>query len=81
MSNFVITPAREFGVFDFRFPVAGKCSRGMHYCMVSVVHGAPVNHCHGWDGNTEAPTITPSIDCAPRGCTFHGHVSAGKVTP
>jgi hypothetical protein len=81
MSAFKITPTREPGVFDLKFPVAGKCSRGMSECRISVVHGAPKHPCHGWDGNTEAPTVTPSIGCEVRGCTFHGFITAGKVTP
>ena len=32
----------------------------------------------GWDGNLEAPTITPSINCV-GGCGWHGFITAGKV--
>jgi hypothetical protein len=32
----------------------------------------------GWDGNFEAPTITPSINCV-GGCGWHGFITAGKV--
>lgn len=78
-----ISPATSQGadVFDFQFPVLGKCSRGMSVCGITVVKGAPCAPHHGWDGNTETPTVTPSINCEPRGCTFHGFVTAGKVTP
>lgn len=81
MSAFKITPTSEAGVFDLKFPVEGKCSRGFQECRISVVHGAPKHPAHGWDGNAEAPTVTPSIGCEPRGCTFHGFITAGKVTP
>lgn len=32
----------------------------------------------GWDGNTEKPTITPSIDCS-KGCGWHGHIINGEL--
>lgn len=80
-TTFKFSPAREPGVLDLQFPVEGKCSRGMRMCAISVVHGAPKAPAHGWDGNEQAPTVTPSIDCSPRGCRFHGFITAGKVTP
>ena len=40
-----------------------------------------------WDGNLDAPTITPSIDCRalteegkPAGCGWHGFIRAGMMT-
>ena len=33
-----------------------------------------------WDGNMEAPTVTPSIGCDAK-CGWHGHITAGEVTP
>ncbi len=30
-----------------------------------------------WDGNRDAPTITPSIDCS-RVCGWHGWLTAGQ---
>lgn len=40
----------------------------------------------GWDGNTEKPTLTPSIDCIAEkdgkptgGCGWHGHITAGVM--
>jgi hypothetical protein len=32
-----------------------------------------------WDGNREAPTINPSINCG--GCGWHGFVRGGKFEP
>jgi len=32
-----------------------------------------------WDGNMEAPTITPSIGCENR-CGWHGHITNGEAT-
>lgn len=29
-----------------------------------------------WDGNADAPTLTPSIDCQ-GGCGWHGYLTAG----
>lgn len=32
-----------------------------------------------WDGNREAPTFTPSINCASRtDCMWHGYIRAGR---
>lgn len=33
-----------------------------------------------WDGNMEAPTITPSIGCDSR-CGWHGNIVKGEITP
>lgn len=30
-----------------------------------------------WDGNREAPTFTPSINCE-KHCGWHGHIRAGR---
>ena len=33
-----------------------------------------------WDGNREAPTLTPSIACGmPKGCDWHGYMTAGRL--
>ena len=38
-----------------------------------------------WDGNMEAPTLSPSINCLaekdgkPSGCGWHGHIIAGEM--
>lgn len=39
----------------------------------------PVRRWH-WDGNMQEPTITPSIGCDHR-CGWHGHITAGDITP
>lgn len=31
-----------------------------------------------WDGNTEAPTVSPSINCT-GGCGWHGYMKAGTL--
>lgn len=60
------------------------CPNGKKICGVAITRGPenPETHHHGWDGNMEAPTITPSIGCdhAPR-CGWHGHIIAGIRTP
>lgn len=70
--------AQGVGIFVMRCPGNPK-----KICAVGVNRG-PANQelrLHGWDGNIEAPTITPSIGCdnAPR-CGFHGHIVAGVRT-
>jgi hypothetical protein len=34
-----------------------------------------------WDGNEEAPTLSPSVDCRVEdgGCGWHGWIRAGKL--
>lgn len=33
-----------------------------------------------WDGNEQAPTLSPSINCNGNGgCGWHGHMKAGKL--
>jgi hypothetical protein len=41
----------------------------------------------GWDGNSESPTVTPSINCISEkngkptgGCGWHGFITAGRMT-
>lgn len=83
MSIFRISPAISQGddVFDLRFPVHGKCSKGRHECAITVVKGPPQAPHHGWDGSIEQPTVTPSIGCESRGCSFHGFIQGGEVKP
>ena len=33
-----------------------------------------------WDGNMEAPTLSPSIGCDAK-CGWHGHIVAGDIAP
>lgn len=33
-----------------------------------------------WDGNMQAPTITPSIGCDAK-CGWHGHITSGEIAP
>ncbi len=69
------------GVNEIRFP----CRQGkFEGCVVKLTLGPPdqVNARWHWDGNLDAPTITPSIGCDqhPR-CGWHGHIIAGEITP
>lgn len=55
-------------------------------CIQKVTLGAPVADTGGnrwhWDGNMEAPTLSPSIGCdLPRRCGWHGHIVNGGATP
>lgn len=67
------------GVFELSFDNP-KCSKWGR-CIINVVKGAPRERIHGWNGDMERPTITPSIDCTSRGCKFHGHIIDGEVKP
>ena len=60
-----------------RFP----CPRGDGECMIAL---RPIQKLSNgasweWDGNREAPTISPSINCG--GCGWHGWIRAGKFEP
>src|SRR4030088_2816151 len=61
------------------------CPRGRGECMVPIF---PRAYSYGatwrWDGNRDAPTLTPSINCLAEkdgqklaGCGWHGWVRAG----
>lgn len=55
------------------------CSGGKYAnCILRITRGeakVPVWH---WDGNREAPTLSPSIGCDHR-CGWHGHLIAGEL--
>ena len=42
----------------------------------------PIQNCPTWtwDGNRDAPTLSPSINCNGKGgCGWHGFIKAGKL--
>ncbi len=49
-----------------------------HMCQVLLkpwpIQGAPT---WNWDGNTEKPTLTPSINCGD--CKWHGFITNGEI--
>ena len=47
---------------------------GTHNCL-PVVQGPAAGRAWGWDGNSEAPTLSPSIHCLGH---WHGHLQAGE---
>lgn len=64
----------------------GKPFNGAEHIQIYPMH-APNNWAqpgdiNGWDGNREAPTFSPSIDCTNGGkrpeC-WHGYIRAGRV--
>ena len=62
--------------------IAFYCPNGTNrICQIPLTLGAPVDgpdrRWH-WDGNMQAPTITPSIGCDNR-CGWHGHITAGHT--
>lgn len=51
-------------------------------CGIAITDGpadAAKNIWH-WDGNTEEPTLSPSIGCDQR-CGWHGHIIKGEILP
>lgn len=70
-----ITDPDKVDSLEFRCPRTGK------YCG-SILVGHKVKPVFGnaptwkWDGNFEAPTLTPSINCV-SGCGWHGYLTAG----
>jgi hypothetical protein len=71
------------GVDTIQFWCRGGKNR---ICSVSLTLGPQVDADeHGmrrwhWDGNMEAPTVSPSIGCDAK-CGWHGHINAGEVLP
>lgn len=60
------------------------CPNRNSQCGVSIIKGAAdeATGRHGWDGNKDEPTITPSIGCTTQGrCGFHGNVIKGVREP
>jgi hypothetical protein len=57
------------------------CPRGRPLCGVPLKPSPPNRKgCSwNWDGNTTTPTVTPSINCEPPGCGWHGFVTNGRV--
>lgn len=61
-----------------------RCPNGKNrQCQIQLTLGeqtdGPPRRWH-WDGNVEAPTITPSIGCDQR-CGWHGHITNGETHP
>jgi hypothetical protein len=69
------------------------CPRGTGHCGAVVIgngHKPPGEKTWRWDGNVEAPTLTPSINCLAHdpkdasvkyaGCGWHAHLTAGVFT-
>lgn len=66
------------------------CPRGQGSCNVPLFPNATSKgHSWKWDGNREAPTLTPSINCLAHnpknpkekyaGCGWHGWITAGDI--
>lgn len=71
------------GVDTIQFRCRGGKNR---ICSVSLTLGSAVEadelgvrRWH-WDGNMHAPTLAPSIGCDAK-CGWHGHITAGDITP
>jgi len=73
------------GHFDF------ACVRGRGYCgsvAIGCGHKPAGNKTWAWDGNVDAPTLSPSINCLSHGpngekyagCGWHGWLRAGEWT-
>ena len=84
--GFTLTPGCGFnpaGVDSIQFWCRGVKKR---ICSVDLTLGPAVEadeqgrrRWH-WDGNMEAPTLAPSIDCGAK-CGWHGHIQNGDATP
>jgi hypothetical protein len=68
------TPPEEVHRFGFRCPRKGHMCEGLN--LRGRGHDIP-NKSWTWDGNVEAPTFSPSINCG--GCGWHGFIEAGKL--
>ena len=62
------------------FFLAFVCPRGQH-CGVHVgpVQGLDERRVWSWDGNRDAPTLSPSINCGQ--CGWHGFIRQGTMVP
>ena len=82
--GFVVVKGGEPQAIVFRCRGPNRPPNGMQ-CLVNIVRGDPdlIAHRHGWDGNRDEPTITPSIGCDshPRRCGWHGNIIKGEITP
>lgn len=57
------------------------CPRTNQLCGVALFPDTlPNDATWHWDGNAEAPTLTPSINCV-GGCGWHGSLTKGVFTP
>jgi hypothetical protein len=70
-----IIDVRDDGRAKVEFPCPGKKSET---CMQSVWQRPATGCMWQWDGNREAPTLSPSIDC--QICGWHGFIVAGTLT-
>lgn len=62
------------------FPCQGQPPRGTCQIALRPEQKNAVGASWRWDGNREAPTITPSINCE-KICGWHGYITAGKFSP
>jgi hypothetical protein len=49
-------------------------------CQIPMRRGEAKDGVFGWDGDTQEPTLTPSIGCDAR-CGWHGRIIKGDWTP
>ena len=65
-----------------QFCCRGPRAKEGNVCTVGIVRGPPESPNHGWNGNWDEPTITPSIGCdvSPR-CGWHGSITKGEILP
>lgn len=59
------------------------CPRDKGNCSVPLAKPNRLGYVWRWDGNMDAPTLTPSINCMEKngGCGWHGHVKGGDWQP
>lgn len=49
-------------------------------CIQRITTGPAAHPVWHWDGNREAPTLTPSMGCDAR-CGWHGNLTNGELLP
>ena len=80
--DFVLTnwESGSDGVRPTRLIFKNPACKRFDCCEISIKFGDCKAPLFGWDGNLEAPTITPSIGCDHR-CGWHGHITNGEILP
>lgn len=72
--------ADEFAFNRDMTEISLPCSGGrFSRCILKITTGEAKHPVWHWDGNEEAPTLTPSIGCEHR-CGWHGHLTKGELS-
>lgn len=58
--------------------IAFRCPCGCGFDSWLPINGPEKDHGWNWDGNREAPTLTPSVLQSGLPCQWHGYLTAGE---